>query len=78
MTNLPSIAQIIFPLKMRKGTAIGAKNADGSVYVLTMDQLNVDGSAGISSSTEFFYLVLSSGAQITDLNISPLLHLQEI
>ena len=35
-----------------------------------MDQLEVDGSAGISSSTEFFYLVLSSGAQINDLNTS--------
>ena len=35
-----------------------------------MDQLDVDGVSGISASSEFFYLVLSSGAQINDLNTS--------
>ena len=70
MTNLPSSLSEYLSFENAQGTAIGAKNADGSVYVLTMDQLEVDGSAGISSSTEFFYLVLSSGAQITDLNTS--------
>ena len=34
-----------------------------------MDQLEVDGSAGISSSTEFFYLVLSSGTSIENLDV---------
>ena len=70
MTNLPSSLSEYLSFENAQGTAIGAKNADGSVYVLTMDQLEVDGNAGISSSTEFFYLVLSSGAQINDLNTS--------
>ncbi len=68
MTNLPTTLTDFISFENAQGTAIGAKNADGSVYVLTMDQLDVDGVSGISASSEFFYLVLSSGAQINDLN----------
>ena len=68
MTNLPSSLSDYLSFENAQGAAIGAKNADGSVYVLTMDQLDGDGNGDISSSTEFFYLVLSSGAQISELN----------
>ena len=56
--------------EIEDGTKIGARNADGSVYVLTLDQLDQNNDNTVTAVDDPFYLVLTDETQITNQNQS--------
>ena len=69
VTGLPSNLTDFISFEIEDGTKIGARNADGSVYVLTLDQLDQNNDNTVTAVDDPFYLVLADETQINDQSI---------
>ena len=56
--------------EIEDGTKIGARNLDGSVYVLTLDQLDQNNDNTVTAVDDPFYLVLADETQINSESIN--------